>query len=130
MKAEWVLSFEYQEEKEPRRRGHQYGNGTPMRRSAVLRDSQMFAHLYDLPVNRAKIFSVLRKKKITIEKRLQNIAVSWVTFSDYKCKKLSAERLTLNAFKIVNCNCNPFFPSTVNRQPSTVIEREVYNCTS
>ena len=115
MKAEWVLSFEYQEEKEPRRRGHQYGNGTPMRRSAVLGDSQTFAHLYDLPVNRAKIFSVLRKKKIIIEKRLQNIAVSRVTFSDCKCKKLSAERLTLNAFKIVNCN--PFFPSTINRQP-------------
>jgi hypothetical protein len=103
MKAERVPSFECQEEKEPRRRGHQYGNGIRMRRFAVREDSLTFAHLYDLPVNRAKIFSVLRKKKIAIKKRLQNIAVWWVTFSDCKCKKPNAERLTLNAFKIVNC---------------------------
>ena len=98
MKAEWVLSFEYQEEKEPRLRDHQYGNGNPMRRSAVLRDSQTFAHLYDLPVNRAKIFSVLRKKKITIEKRLQNIAVWLVSFSEHKFNKPTAQSLRLKTF--------------------------------
>jgi hypothetical protein len=46
-----------------------------MRRSAGQEDSLMFAHLYDLPVGRAKIFSALRKKKIAKGKRLRNIAV-------------------------------------------------------
>ena len=98
MEAEQVLLFEFQEEKEPPPRGHQYGNGIRMRRSAVLEDSQTFAHLYDLPVNRAKIFSVLRKKKIAIGKKLRNIAVWWVYFSEYKFNKPKAQSLKLKTF--------------------------------
>jgi hypothetical protein len=90
MKAERVLLFELQEEREPPRRGRRYGNGIRMRRFAVRGDSQTFAHLYDWPASRAKIFSALRKKKIAIGKRLRNIAVWWVYFSGYKCKKLKA----------------------------------------
>jgi hypothetical protein len=75
MKEERALQFEYQEEKAPPRRGHQYGNGSRMLRSALQEDSLMFAHLYDLPAGRAKIFSALRKKKKAKGKRLRNIAV-------------------------------------------------------
>ena len=74
-KAEQDLLFELQEEKELPRQGRRYGNGIRMRRLAVRGDSQMFGHLYDWPVGRAKIFSVLHKKKTAKEKRLQNIAV-------------------------------------------------------
>ena len=41
MKAERVLLFELQEEKELPRRGRRYGNGIRMQRFAVLDDSQM-----------------------------------------------------------------------------------------
>ncbi len=75
MKVERVLLFELQEEKELQRRGRRYGNGIRMRRFVVRVDSQMFGHLYDWPISRAKIFSALHKKKTAIEKRLQNIAV-------------------------------------------------------
>ncbi len=75
MKAERVLLFELQEEKELPRPGRRYGNGIRMQRFAVQADSQMFGHLYDWPISRAKIFSALHKKKTAIEKRLQNIAV-------------------------------------------------------
>jgi hypothetical protein len=57
-KAVWVLLFECQEEKERPLRGHQYGNGILMQRSAAREDSQTFGHPYGLPVCRAKIFSV------------------------------------------------------------------------
>jgi hypothetical protein len=75
MKAERVLLFGCQEEKGLLPRGHQYGNGIPMRRSAVQDDSLRFAHLYDLPADRARIFSVLRKKKIARKKKWQNAGV-------------------------------------------------------
>jgi len=75
MKAERVLLFEPQEEKELPRRGRRYGSGIRKRRFAVRVDLQMFGHPYDWPISRAKIFSASHKKKIAIEKRLQNIAV-------------------------------------------------------
>ncbi len=75
MKAERVLSSEFPEEKELLQRGHQYDNGIRTRRSVVRVNQQTFVHLYDLPVNHVKIFSVLRKKKIAIGKRLRNTAV-------------------------------------------------------
>ncbi|MEJ0079584.1 MAG: hypothetical protein WDM78_01130 [Puia sp.] len=90
MKAEQALLPEHRGEKELQRRGHQYGNGIRSRQSAVREGSQMFAHLYDLPVNHVEIFSVLHKKKIAIGKTLRNAAVWWVHFSGYKCKKLKA----------------------------------------
>jgi hypothetical protein len=61
-----------------------------MQQSVVQEDWQMFVHLYDLPADRAGIFSALRKMKTAEEKILQQIDVSWVNFSDYKCKKLNA----------------------------------------
>jgi hypothetical protein len=75
MKAEQVLLPECQEGKEPSPRGHRYGNGIRMQRSAVQEDSMKIAHLYDLPVSRAKIFSVLRKKKIAGGKKWLNADV-------------------------------------------------------
>jgi hypothetical protein len=75
LKTEQDLLFELQEEKERLRRGRRYGNGIRMRRFAARGDSQMFGHLYDWPISRAKIFSALHKKKTAKEKRLQNIAV-------------------------------------------------------
>jgi hypothetical protein len=75
MKAEQVLLFGCQEEKVLPPRGHQYGNGIRMRRFAVQDDSRRTVHLYDLPVGRARIFSVLRKKKIAREKKWQNAGV-------------------------------------------------------
>ena len=100
MKAERVLLIELQEEKEPPRRGRRYGNGIRMRRFAVRADSRKFAHLYDLPVSRVKIFSALRKKRIVIGKRLRNIAVWWVYFSKHKFNKPEAQRLKPKTF---NC---------------------------
>jgi hypothetical protein len=35
----------------------------------------MFVHLYDLPADRAEIFSVLRKTKTAEEKKLLHIAL-------------------------------------------------------
>jgi hypothetical protein len=46
-----------------------------MKQSAGQEDWKMFAHLYDLPADRAEIFSVLRKTKTAGEKRLQHIAL-------------------------------------------------------
>jgi len=69
MKAERDLLSGHQEEREPPPRDRQYGNGIRMMRSAVQDDSRMIAHLYDLPVSRAKIFSALRKKKTAGEKK-------------------------------------------------------------
>jgi hypothetical protein len=103
MIKERVQLFEYREEKEPLQRDHRYGNDTRKRRFVVREDLRRFAHLCDLRASRAKIFSVLHKKKTAVEKRLRNIAVWWVYFSEHKCKKLNAERLTLKAFIIVNC---------------------------
>jgi hypothetical protein len=90
MKAEPILLFEYQEGKEPPRRGHQYGNGIRMRRSAVLEDWKMFGNLYDLPASHAKISSVLRKKKIEPRKNWQNTDEWGVNFSDHKFNTLKA----------------------------------------
>ena len=75
MKAEQILLSECQEEKEQPLRGHLYGNGIRMKRSVVLDDSKTIAHLYDLPASRAKIFSVLCKKKIATGKKWQNVDV-------------------------------------------------------
>jgi hypothetical protein len=97
-KAEWVLLIELQEEKEPPQLSRRYGNGIRMRRFAVQADSQKFAHLYDLPVSRVKIFSALRKKKIAKGKRLQNIAVWLVSFSEHKFNKPKAQSLRLKTF--------------------------------
>jgi hypothetical protein len=57
MKTEQAQLFECREEREPPQRGHQYGNGIRMRRSVAREGTQTFAHLYDLQVSRAKIFS-------------------------------------------------------------------------
>jgi hypothetical protein len=75
MKAERVLLFEYQEEKGLLPQGLLYGSGIRRQRSAVQGDSQMIVHLYDLPVNRAKIFSALHKKRITAGKKQPNADV-------------------------------------------------------
>jgi hypothetical protein len=46
-----------------------------MQQSVEWESWRTFAHLYDLPAGHAKIFWVLRKKKISAGKMPQNIAV-------------------------------------------------------
>jgi len=66
---------EYQEEKVPSPQGHQYGNDRRMQQSADPQHLPWYAHPYDLPAGRAKIFSVLHKTKKAGEKILQHSAL-------------------------------------------------------
>lgn len=75
MKEKPVQLFECPEEKVPQQQGHQYGSETRKQQPAAREGWRMFAHPYDWPADRAKIFSVLRKKKITAGKMLRKIVL-------------------------------------------------------